>query len=187
MAGGPGEAATELAELVIGWGDADEHDVVLVDERGTGGGNGLDCKSRNSDNNLEGYLTGPFDPEAARACREELQKKYDLSQYTTPNSADDIDEIRAAMGYDKINLNGGSFGTYAAQIYMRRHGEHARPAYLASLVTLSDRVPLYHAEAAQLGVNQLVKDCDQDAASHTAYPKMREGFAAVLKQRRQGP
>jgi Predicted hydrolases or acyltransferases (alpha/beta hydrolase superfamily) len=187
MAGGPGEAATELADLVIGWGDADEHDVVLVDERGTGDGNRLDCRSRNSDDNLEGYLNGPFDAEAARACREELQKKYDLSQYTTPNSADDIDEVRAAMGYDKINLNGGSFGTYAAQIYMRRHGEHARTAYLASLVTLSDRVPLYHAEAAQLGLNQLFKDCDQDAACHTAYPKLGEDFAAVLNKVREAP
>src|SRR5947199_10849217 len=34
MAGGPGETATELASLVMEWGDADEHDVVLVDERG---------------------------------------------------------------------------------------------------------------------------------------------------------
>ena len=76
-----------------------------------------------------------------------------------------IDEVRAAMGYDKINLNGGSFGTYAAQIYMRRHGEHARSAYLTSLVTLTNRVPLYHAEAAQLGLDQLFKDCDQDAAA----------------------
>src|SRR5439155_4562540 len=45
MAGGPGEAATELADLVIGWGDANEHDVILVDERGTGDGHRLDCKS----------------------------------------------------------------------------------------------------------------------------------------------
>src|SRR6266513_5311727 len=138
MAGGPGEAATELADLVIGWGDADEHDVVLVDERGTGDGHRLDCRSRGSDDNLEAYLNGPFDTAAARACRDELQKKYDLSQYSTPNFADDIDEGRAAMGYDKINLNAGSFGTYAAQIYIRRDGEHARTAYLTSLVNLSD-------------------------------------------------
>ena len=92
MAGGPGEAATELADLVLGWGDADEHDVVLVDERGTGDGHRLDCKSPESDDNLERYLNGPFDPAVARACREELQKKFDLSQYTTPNFVDDIDE-----------------------------------------------------------------------------------------------
>ncbi len=187
MAGGPGEAATELADLVIGWGDADEHDVVLVDERGTGDGHRLDCKSPESDNNLERYLNGPFDSEVARACREELQKKFDLSQYTTPNFVDDIDEIRAAMGYDKINLNGGSFGTYAAQIYMRRHREHARSAYLTSLVTLTNRVPLYHAEAAQLGLDQLFKDCDQDAACHAAYPRFRENFAAVLNKVREAP
>src|SRR6266567_4561729 len=181
MAGGPGEAATELADLVLGWADADEHDVVLVDERGTGDGHRLDCKSPESDDNLERYLNGPFDSEIARACREELQKKFDLSQYTTPNFVDDIDEIRAAMGYDKINLNGGSFGTYAAQIYMRRHREHARSAYLTSLVTLTNRVPLYHAEAAQLGLDQLFKNCDQDAACHAAYPRFRENFAAAVR------
>ena len=84
---------------------------------------------------------------AARACRDELQKRSDLSQDTTPNFADDIDEVRRAMGYDKININAGSFGTYAAQIYMRRHGEHVRSAYLSSPVTLPDRVPLYFARS----------------------------------------
>ena len=83
-------------------------------------------------------------------------------------------EVRTAMGYDKINLHAGSFGTYAAEIYMRRHGEHARTAYLTSLVTLADRVPLYHARSAQAGLDQLFKECDQDAACHAAYPRLRE-------------
>src|SRR5260370_6187086 len=161
----------------MGWGDAEEHEVVGVEERGPGDGNRLDCKSPGSDDNLEGYLNGPFDPAAARACRDDLQTKYDLSQYTTPNSADDIDEVRVAMGYDKININAGSFGTYAAQIYMRRHGDHVRTAYLTSLVTLADRVPLYHAEAAQLGLDQLFKDCDHDAACRAADQKLRDTFA----------
>ena len=187
MAGGPGESATELADLVVTWGDADEHDVVLVDERGTGDGHRLDCKSRGSDDNLEAYLNGPFDPAAARACRDDLQKKHDLSQYTTPNFADDIDEVRAAMGYEKININAGSFGTYAAQIYILRHGGHVRTAYLTSLVTLSDRVPLYHARSAQSGLDQLFKDCDEDAACHAAYPHLREDFAALLKKTREQP
>ena len=182
MAGGPGETATELTGLVMSWGDADEHDVVLIDERGTGDGHRLDCKSPGSDDNLEAYLNGPFDPVAARTCRDELQKQYDLSQYTTSNFADDIDEVRAAMGFDKININAGSFGTYAAQIYMRRHGEHVRSAYLASLVTLSDRVPINHARSAQSGLDQLFKDCDQDTACHGAYPRLRQDFAAVLKK-----
>src|SRR4030095_1957325 len=187
MAGGPGETATELASLVMEWGDADEHDVVLVDERGTGDGHRLDCRSPGSDDNLETYLNGPFDPAAARACGDDLQKKYDLGQYTTPNFADDIDEVRAAMGYEKININAGSFGTYAAQTYMRRHGEHVRTAYLTSLVTLSDRVPLYQPPAAQDGLDHLFKECDENAACHAAYPRLREDFAALLRKAREQP
>jgi pimeloyl-ACP methyl ester carboxylesterase len=187
MAGGPGETATELTGLVMSWGDADEHDVVILDERGTGDGHRLDCKSPDSDDNLEAYLNGPFDPAAARACRDDLQKKYDLSQYTTPNFADDIDEVRVAMGYEKINIHAGSFGTYAAQIYMRRHGENVRSAYLTSLVTLSDRVPLYHARSAQSGLDQLFKDCDEDAACHAAYPRLRQDFATLLNKVREQP
>ena len=91
------------------------------------------------------------------------------------------------MGYDKININAGSFGTYAAQIYMRRHGEHARSAYLTSLVTLSNRVPLYFARAAQAGLHQLFKDCEEDKACHVAYPRFREDFAAVLNKVREQP
>src|SRR5947207_4754229 len=68
MAGGPGETATELAGLVIESGDADEHDIVLVDERGTGDGHRLECRSLGSDDNLKGYLNAPFDQAAARRC-----------------------------------------------------------------------------------------------------------------------
>ena len=186
MAGGPGETATELIDLVASWGDADEHDVVVVDERGTGEGHRLDCKSPGDDGNLESYLNGPFDAAAARVCRDELGKKFDLSQYTTPNFVDDIDEIRVAMGYDRINLNAGSFGTYAAQIYMRRHPEHARTAYLTSLVTLADRVPLYHARSAQQGLDRLFKDCEEEANCHAAYPKLRDDFAALIARLRKG-
>ena len=187
MAGGPGETATELAPFLIESGDADDHDVVIVDERGTGDGHRLDCPSPFSDDNLEGYLKGPFDPAAARVCREELERRYDLTQYTTPNFADDIDEVRAAMGYDKINIAAGSFGTYAAQVYMRRHGKKVRSAYLTSLVTLSNRVPLYHAHGAQQGLDRLFKDCDEDTACHAAYPRLREDFAAVLNTVRERP
>jgi len=187
MAGGPGEAATELADLVMSWGDTDEHDVVLVDERGTGDGHRLECKDPGSDDNLEGYLNGPFDADAARACRDELLKSYDLSQYTTPNFADDLDEIRGAMGYDKININAGSFGTYAAQIYMRRHGDHVRAAYLNSPVTLKERVPLSHARNTQAGLDQLFKDCEAESPCHAAYPRLREDFAAILKKLHEQP
>ncbi|HKD42657.1 MAG TPA: alpha/beta hydrolase [Myxococcaceae bacterium] len=187
MPGGPGETATEMAADMIDSVDRDEHDVVLVDERGTGDGHRLDCPSLGSDDNLEGYLKPPFDPEAARDCRRKLERHFDLSQYTTAAFAEDLDEIRQAMGYAKINLDAGSFGTYAALMYIRRHGEHVRSAYLASVVTLSNRVPLYHAEAAQRALDELFRQCDQDAACHAAHPRLREDFTAVLAKVHERP
>lgn len=187
MAGGPGETATELTDLVLSWGDSDEHEMVLVDERGTGDGHLLDCKSPGSDDNLEAYLNGPFDPAAARACRDDLLKKYNLSQYTTPNFADDIDEVRAAMGYGKININAGSFGTYAAQILYaaswrpRTHGlSHQSRHSLGPCAALP--CPL-----SAVGLDQLFKDCDKDVACHAAYPRLRQDFAAVLSKVREQP
>src|SRR5262249_36528339 len=72
-------------------------------------------------------------------------------------------------------------------MYIRRHGEHVRSAYLASLVTLSNRVPLYHAQAAQRALDQLFSQCDQDAACHAAYPRLGKDFAAVLVKVHEGP
>ncbi len=187
MAGGPGEAATDLASLMIQSGDADEHDVVLVDERGTGEGNQLDCHPSGSDDNLQSYLNGPFDPAAARACRNTLEREHDLTQYSTPNFVEDIDEVRRAMGYDKINLSAGSFGTYAAMIYMRRHPDHVRTAYLTSVTPPSDRVPLYFPEAAQLALDELFQECERDTQCHTAFPHLRQDFADLLTKLHADP
>src|SRR5580693_4692172 len=84
-------------------GDRKE-DIVLVDERGTGVGHRLDCPPPGSDDNVQGYLKAPFDPAPARACRDELEKKFDLRQYSTANYIEDLDEVRAALGYEKVNL-----------------------------------------------------------------------------------
>ena len=186
LAGGPGETATELADYVIGLGDADAHDVVLVDERGTGDGHRLDCP-RPASRDAQANLKAPFDPAAARACSRELERHYDLSQYTTANFVEDLDDVRRALGYDKINIDAGSFGTYAAQMYIRRHGDHVRSAYLASLVTLSNRVPLDHARNAQEGLDHLFAECERDAACHDAYPHLADDFASIVKKLREQP
>lgn len=187
VTGGPGETDADQAPDLAGSSERENHDVVLVDERGTGDGHRLDCPSPGSDDNLQGYLKGPFDRAALRRCAAELSQRFDLSQYTTANFADDLDEVRQAMGYDRINLNGGSFGTYAAMAYIRRHGEHVRAAYLTSLVVLDNKVPLYHARAAQEGLDALLDQCEADPACHGAYPTVRADIAGILARLREHP
>lgn len=187
LGGGPGETNTDFAERAVASPSRQNHDIVLVDSRGTGDGHRLACQMPRSDDNLAGYLRTPFAPEIAQACRAELEQRFDLSQYSTAAMVDDLDEVRQALGYDKINLEGGSFGTYAALMYIRAHGEHVRSAYLTSLVTLSNRVPLYLAEASQWSIERLFEQCDTDPACRSAYPRLREEFSAVLARLRQGP
>lgn len=186
LAGGPGETTTELAAFVVGMGDSDEHDLVLVDERGTGDGHRLDCPNLNA-SEAHGDLRSPFDPAAARVCSRKLSERFDLSQYTTRNFVEDLDDVRRALGYERINIDAGSFGTYAAQMYIRRHGDHVRSAYLTSLVTLSNRVPLDHARHAQEGLDHLFVECERDNACHSAYPHLADDFAALVGQIRATP
>jgi pimeloyl-ACP methyl ester carboxylesterase len=187
LAGGPGESATELAGYAIASGDNEEHDLVLVDERGTGVGHRLDCAQNKSDGDVQRYLAGPFDPASARACAENLGRRFDLAQYSTEAFVEDLDEVRAALGYDRINIDAGSFGTHAALMYIRRHGEHVRSAYLASLDTLSNRVPLDVARSAQDALDRLFDQCDEDAACRRAYPQLRADFAVLLAKVHAGP
>ena len=75
---------------------------------------------------MRGYFGEQFPIEKVRACRAELEKVADLKLYTTSIAMDDLDEVRAALGYDKINVYGGSYGSTTSLVYLRQHGDHAR-------------------------------------------------------------
>ncbi len=187
VAGGPGETASELISLFENAPEREGMDIVLIDQRGTGEGHFLGCRSPGSDDNLEGYLKGPFDLPTVRACRDELARRFDLSQYHTLASVEDLDEVRRVLGYERVNIVAGSFGTYTAQQYIRRHGAHVRTAYLLSPVLLTNRTPLYMARDGQRALNLVFDQCARDPACHGAYPRLRENFASVLARVQQGP
>src|SRR5690349_4277384 len=128
IAGGPGSSivaeaggiATDAARL------RERRDLVLVDQRGTGGSHPITCQFYGPPDSLQSYLGDFMPPDAVRRCRDENAKTTDLTQYTTTIAVDDLDDVRAALGAERINLVGGSYGTRAAQEYMRRHPEIGR-------------------------------------------------------------
>jgi pimeloyl-ACP methyl ester carboxylesterase len=172
FAGGPGESAVESAA-----GAASEEaeankkrDIVLVDTRGTGDSNGLRCKELQGRAGVLGYLESFLPVEGVRACRQALEPRADLALYTTAAAVDDVDDVRAALGYDRINLEGGSYGSFAALVYMRRHPEHVRAAVLQGIVPPGTRAPLYFAHDAQRALDQLFAACGADAGCRAAFP-----------------
>ncbi|MBK6925761.1 MAG: alpha/beta fold hydrolase [Thermomonas sp.] len=133
LAGGPGQAAvaTFPAMAPVFKDVMKDRGVVLVDQRGTGKSHPLNCKSAGSEQNGS-------DPAAARAwieaCIAELSPRADLRRYTTTDAVADLEAVRKAIGADRINLMGVSYGTRMAQQYALRHPQHVRTVTLDSPV-----------------------------------------------------
>lgn len=187
LPGGPGQTQTEVdSGMETSW-QRNDHDLVLVDHRGTSPGGALDCVRPGSDADLNGYLKPFFNADMARTCRAALERRFDLADYSTAEAVEDIDEIRAALGYDRINIDTASFGSYLALMYIRAHGEHVRAAVLASLVTLDEKVPLHFAQSTQAALAGVLADCMAEAPCAAAYPDVQRDFDEVLAQLRRGP
>jgi pimeloyl-ACP methyl ester carboxylesterase len=165
----------------------ENRDVVLVSQRGTGGDNRLDCKQAAPDDDLQAYFDPLFRTDTFQACLEELKEKYDLTQYSTCMAADDYNEVRLALGYDKINLTGGSYGTRMALVYMRRHPETVRAALLNGVAPIAFKNPLFHAPAFHQAVRLLMAECANDPECSAAFPNLEEEYEMILARLEQEP
>lgn len=187
LAGGPGQAATSLARsLATSW-MRDDRDIVLVDQRGTGGSNELQVRLRADDSTPQSLLTPLFDVEAFRASIPKLQAHADLRLYTTPIAMDDLDDVRVALGYTRVNLVGGSYGTRAALVYMRRHEASVRCAILTGVAPPSLLNPLYHARGAQAAFDALAAECEAEPRYRTAFGDLRARLATIVGRLEAAP
>ena len=187
--GGPGQGAASVAGFLVS--DMDDvraqRDVVLIDQRGTGDSNQLRCKFLGPENSLQTYLTDMFPVDYVEACRKDLETRADLTKYTSDIAMDDIDEIRAALGYDKINISGGSYGTRACMVYMRRHGESVRTASLLGTAPVFMAMPGTFAEETEAALQRVIGDCEKDEPCNNAFPKFRDNLETLHKRLLQGP
>ncbi|HSM97287.1 MAG TPA: alpha/beta fold hydrolase [Rhizomicrobium sp.] len=188
FSGGPGASAIEEAQFILGDRTRDirsAHDIVFVDQRGTGSSNPLQCPPPRTPQGNFGYVE--YEPHGLKACRAELERKADLTQYTTSIADDDIDDVRAWLGYDKIVLWGGSYGTKAAMVYMRRHPTHVAAAILDAVDSFGSKDPLYYAYGSQKGLERVFADCAAQRKCAKAFPALPQTFAKLLDSFRQGP
>ena len=187
LAGGPGQAATQLAPgLIRSWMRADR-DVVLVDQRGTGGNHRLQCEPAGGADDYQGYFDVLMEEETFRGCLAKLSQRANLSLYSTPLAMDDLDELRQVLGYEQINLIGGSYGTRAALVYLRRHGEHVRCAVLQGVAPLALKNPLFHAISAQHALDALIADCANDPDCARTFPDFEAQLGALFQRLAEAP
>jgi pimeloyl-ACP methyl ester carboxylesterase len=178
LAGGPGSSAVEdvsYAMRILGSAN-EQRDVVFVDQRGTGLSNELACDA----------TTDPLQTaDVLRTCLANMDA--DPSAYTTAWGMDDLDDVRAALGYERINLYGGSYGGTSGQVYIQRHGKHVRTATFDGVslldVPMFERYPI----SSQNALDLLFERCEKDATCHSTFPNLRMEFTAALAQLEQSP
>jgi pimeloyl-ACP methyl ester carboxylesterase len=183
LAGGPGGSAVDtLAWTALTFGGIHAtRDIVLVDQRGTGGSN-LMLLDPLTD------VAGRSEASARDWIAEQLEPfDADPGFYTTAIAMDDLDAVRAALGYDQINLWGASYGATAAQYDIRQHGDRLRSVILDGATLLEVPVFEHIAANSQAALDALFARCAADAACAEAYPDLAEDFDATVRSLELAP
>lgn len=164
FAGGPGQAATDVAGGVMSLfaGLEARRDIVFVDQRGTGSSGPLRCPE--SDDGRR-PLAESFDDEliARRLtdCRERLSDAgVDLAQYATWIAVRDVEAVRRKLGYGPVNLWGASYGTRAALEYARQFPEAVRTMVLDGVAPARRPLPVALAFDTDLVLEQVLQRAD---------------------------
>jgi pimeloyl-ACP methyl ester carboxylesterase len=188
LVGGPGAAATLRAPGLVDSWQREHHDILLVDQRGTGASNPLTCDLSRPGDTAQTYLEGPFvRRDEFAACAQALAARADLRLYTTPIAMDDLNEVRAALGYELVNLSGGSYGSRAALVYMRRHPDTVRTAVINGIAPIAFTNPLYHSSEAHNALQTTLAECAADTACSAAFPDLGRKFDELLQRLEDAP
>ena len=186
IAGGPGQGSIQGYAPLLGAfaGVRRERDLVLVDQRGTGDSNRLDCAM--PDDALEAGEIPPAELAAlARDCLAKLTARPQF--YTTSIAVGDLDAVRAALGYAEINVFGGSYGTRVAQHYARRFPDRSRAVVLDGVVPPTLALVPQIAIESQRALERVFDRCAADPACNERFPTLPQQFARLDTALRQGP
>jgi len=178
LAGGPGAAASAFyAGVAPAFARIlRERDIVLLDQRGTGRSNPLDCAEPGD---LLGSAGEAEISAATRTCLAALASRADVADYTTSLAVQDLERVRAALGYERINLYGASYGTRVAQHYLRHFPARTRSVILDGVVPVGQPVGAATALDAEAALASILKRCARDAACRGRFGDPASDYHAV--------
>ena len=105
----------------------------------------------------------------------------DVTQYGTRMAMDDLDAVRAALGYRQLDLIGSSYGATAAQVYLKLHPASVHALILAAGTAID--VPFFgrYAVNAQRALDQLATYCAAQPDCSKAFPDWERQFGELVK------
>ena len=194
LAGGPGESALGrvlrianerfIVDTRFIW---EQRDLILLDQRGIGLSKPrLECPDYHRERAGLPELDLEHDEvqrevDALLACKRTLSERgIDLSAYTPEAIAADVAELAAAMGYERYNLYGSSFGTMPALTVLRNFPDHVRSVVLDGVWPPQvNATETRHANAAA-ALEALFRRCEADAECSRRYPDLERELWQVV-------
>ena len=196
LSGGPGEKtvhnAPAMAQVL-----APIHpnrDLIVFDQRGAGLSEpALECPEF-----MQAFfdLLDEVDPnvavqttfDALMTCRDRLVSEgHNLSAYNTTQNAADVNAIHIALGYDQVNLYGGSYGSLLAQATMRDYPEGIRSVVLTSVLPLEKSLFVEGSTTIAKAIMHLLDTCATDEVCSSAYPDLQEVLFEVIDRLNADP
>jgi pimeloyl-ACP methyl ester carboxylesterase len=197
LAGGPGASALAAAGHVRGIlsGVLQERDFVVADQRGVGFSEpALDCpeygevvpETYGADVSLEEAQERMFN--AMRACRDRLTGEgVNLAAYTSATSAADVHDLMQALGYERYNLYGGSYGTRLALTIMRDYPDEIRSAVLDSVEPLQVDALEIRALGVQQALERVFEQCASSETCNQKHPDLAGTFFSLVERLEEEP
>ncbi len=187
LEGGPGGGSLDSSASTFAAHYTAGHDLILFDQRGVGQSQpSLNCPEvatqYSRDIRLRERATEEEEHTIAALirCHDRLAAKYDLTAYTTAENAADVSDIRLALGYEKVNLLGVSYGSYLALAVMRDFPQIVASALIDAVVPPQRdhygdfAVNLDHA------LNLVFASCAADQSCNSSFPAFRADFSQVV-------
>jgi pimeloyl-ACP methyl ester carboxylesterase len=179
IAGGPGQAASDMADVMARafFELRKKRDIVFVDQRGTGHSHPLNCDTPDTAPLLQHSAAATAESiEQYRACAQALGPKAAL--FTTPQAVADLESVRRALGYPRINLWGGSYGTRVVLAYLAAYPSSLRAVVMDGIAPVQLALPRQTGHDATRALALVAKQC-------LAIPACAERYGDTAQQARQ--
>ncbi|MBZ5740611.1 alpha/beta fold hydrolase [Nocardioides mangrovi] len=176
--GGPGYSTTGSVGYYTRMyaGLLDRRNLLLVDQRGTGRSEALDCPDLQD-------LRIAYSVAAGR-CGRSLGERAD--DYTTALSADDLAAVVAALGLGTLDVYGDSYGTFFAQVFVGRHPDLVRSVVLDGAYPAYGETGWYPTQGPAVRSSFAIV-CRRSAACREGGPSWRRALERVLDEVRRHP
>ena len=187
VSGGPGQSAIETFPAVsfAFRHIMRNHDVILIDQRGTGDSEKLVCESAPDSLGLDMNIDLDKIAQDALDCRESLE--HDPSLFTTSIAIHDLEMVRQQLGVSQWNMYGISYGTRVALHYLRRYPESVRTLMLDAVVPPSVSLGPDISRLSQRALDLIFQRCVNDKGCFDAFGDLTEPTMALLNELESNP